>query len=239
MMDPALQEQIMLGVAWYAVFLLSLTLHEAAHAFAALRLGDPTAYHGGQVTLNPVPHIRRSPFGTVIVPLLVFATSGWMIGWASAPYDPVWARRYPRREAIMALAGPLANLLLVLLAGTAIVLGLAMGWFVAPQSVTFGMLTEAASPGLASGAAMVLSILFGLNLLLFVFNLIPLPPLDGSSVITLLMPEETAMRYRDFLAGQPGLALVGLLIAWRLFNPVFDRVFLIALKLLYPGVDYQ
>lgn len=81
-------DQIVLGFTWFVVFLFSTTLHEAGHAFAAYRLGDSTAYEGGQVTLNPWPHIRREPVGMILVPLITFATRGWMIGWASAPYDP-------------------------------------------------------------------------------------------------------------------------------------------------------
>ena len=76
-----------LGLGWYVVFVFSVTCHEAAHAFAAMKLGDKTAYHGGQVTLDPTPHVRRSPFGMVVVPILSFLLGGWMIGWASAPYD--------------------------------------------------------------------------------------------------------------------------------------------------------
>src|SRR6185436_3856232 len=81
------------GLLWYFVFLYSTVCHEAAHAWAALKLGDDTAYQGGQVSLDPVPHIRREPWGMVIVPLITFywnAMAGvtWMMGWASAPYDP-------------------------------------------------------------------------------------------------------------------------------------------------------
>ena len=102
---------------WYAVFLLSLTCHEAAHAFVAWRGGDPTAYEAGQVSLSPWPHIRREPWGTVLIPLITFlmyagSGSAWMMGWASAPYDPSWERRHPRRAALMAAAGPAANLVL-------------------------------------------------------------------------------------------------------------------------------
>ena len=91
---------VALGLAWYAAFLFSTCCHEAAHAWAALRLGDPTAYLGGQVSLDPRPHIVREPIGTVVVPLLTFVlTRQWMMGWASAPYDPAWADRHPRRAA--------------------------------------------------------------------------------------------------------------------------------------------
>ena len=79
------------GLILYAVFLFSTTLHEAAHAWAALKGGDPTAHHGGQVTLAPWPHIRREPFGMVILPLITTAASGWPLGYASVPFDPRWA----------------------------------------------------------------------------------------------------------------------------------------------------
>ena len=128
------------GLLFYAVFLFSITLHEAAHAWAALRLGDATAYHGGQVTLDPRPHIRREPFGMVVLPLLSVAVSGWPFGFASAPYDPHWAMRYPKRAAWMALAGPASNLLLVLLAGIAMRGLMAGGVFAGPGSVRFGHL---------------------------------------------------------------------------------------------------
>ena len=106
-------DQLSLGLAWYAVLVFSLTFHEAAHAWAAQRGGDPTAYLGGQVTLDPRPHMRREPFGTVLVPLLSFSMSGFMIGWASTPFDPRWALEHPRRAAWMSLAGPAANFGLV------------------------------------------------------------------------------------------------------------------------------
>ena len=125
-------ETLSVGLAWFAVFVFSTTLHEAAHSWAALQLGDPTAYHGGQVSLNPLPHIEREPVGMVVIPLISFFMYGWMIGWASAPYDPSWAARHPRRAAWMALAGPAANLLLLLTAGAIIRAGMMMGYFEPP-----------------------------------------------------------------------------------------------------------
>src|SRR3954470_3695906 len=104
------------ALTYFIVFLFSTTLHEAAHAWAALRGGDPTAYRGGQVSLDPIPHIRREPFGMLVLPLLTAVATGWPFGYASAPYDPRWAQRHPRRAALMALAGPAANLSLVLAA---------------------------------------------------------------------------------------------------------------------------
>ncbi len=229
---------ILLGLAWFVVFLFSTTLHEAAHAFLAYRLGDPTAYHGGQVTLNPVPHVRREPFGMVLVPLLSYFLGGWMFGWASAPYDPIWALRHPRRAAWMAAGGPAANLLLVVVAGMLIRVGVAAGYFVPPAVVTFSRVAEATELPGAAGLAVVLSVLFTLNLVLFVFNLLPVPPLDGSGVVQLLMGDDLARRYQVFVR-QPMLAWVGIILAWKFFGPIFSPLHTLALNLLYPGAGYH
>src|SRR5690554_4189785 len=85
-------------VVWYVVFLFSTTFHEFSHAIVAYWGGDKTAHEGGQVSLDPMPHIRRSPFGLVLAPLVTFPLFGWMIGWASAPYDPRWAAAHPKRD---------------------------------------------------------------------------------------------------------------------------------------------
>ena len=231
-----------LGMIWYIVFLFSTTCHEAAHALAAKLGGDPTAFQGGQVSLNPIPHIQREPFGMALVPIASYALGGWMIGWASAPYHPDWERRYPRRAAWMALAGPGANFTLMLLAAAGIRVGVSMGVFRAPQTAIFSHITEAANAGeagsLATFAATFLSVLFLLNLLLGTFNLLPVPPLDGSSGITLLMSERTALRYLEMLK-EPMFRMLGLLAAWWLFGKVFDVIFTLALNALYPGANYS
>jgi len=226
-----------LGLVWFIVFLFSTTLHEAAHAWSALRLGDPTAYHGGQVTLNPLPHIRREPFGMVLVPILTYIMSGWAMGWASAPYDPIWAERYPKRAALMALAGPLANLSLVLCSALAIRVGIASGAFYAPDSVGFSQITASTEPGTLAAVATLLSVMFSLNLILFTFNLLPLPPLDGSSILPLAMSHETAARWRGFIS-QPAMALLGIIVAWKIFGAVYGPLHLLAINLLYPGLQY-
>lgn len=228
-------EILALGVVWYLVFLFSITCHEAAHAFVAYRLGDSTAYHAGQVTLNPWPHIQRSPFGMVLMPLLSFAFSQQMIGWASAPYDPAWALRYPKKSALMSLAGPVSNLILATIAGIALRLGVTNGVFV-PQFSSVSHLVGAAESGALDGVATALSIAFVLNLLLATFNVIPFPPLDGSGVIKLFMSDDTARRYLTFLHEQPLFAMAGLLIAWKLFDPIFPQVLLIALRLVFSGM---
>ncbi|MES2569362.1 MAG: hypothetical protein V4710_04825 [Verrucomicrobiota bacterium] len=86
---------------WYLVFVYSTVCHEAAHAWSAWKLGDSTAYDGGQVSLDPTPHVRREPIGMVVVPIISFIAAHWMMGWASAPYSPQWAERHPRRAVWM------------------------------------------------------------------------------------------------------------------------------------------
>jgi len=232
------QEQLVSGLVYYVVFLFSTTVHEAAHAWAAKLGGDLTAYHGGEVSLDPRPHIQREPFGMVILPLLSTLTTGWPFGYASAPYDPRWAMRHPRRAAWMALAGPASNLALVVLSVIAIRIGVFGGGFFAPDSVEFGFVVGAADGGLWRGTAHFTSIMFSMNLVLACLNILPLPPLDGSAAVILLMRESTALKYQQFLWTNPMLGAVGMLVAWRAFDVVFDPIFLIVVNLIYPGTGY-
>jgi len=222
-----------LGLLWYVVFVFSTVLHEAAHAWAALKLGDDTAARGGQVSLNPWPHIRREPLGMVLVPILSWMAGGWLVGWASAPFNPDWARRFPRHAALMALAGPAANFLLVIGAAWLIRIGIEWQWFEAPLSIASSRLAVATHPGFPAIAATALSVMLSLNLLLFVFNLVPLPPLDGSNVPLLLLPLETAHRYAEFLRA-PWLRLVGIVLASRILGPLFPPVLRLVANLVHP-----
>jgi Zn-dependent protease len=232
-------EPLALGAVWYVIFLLSTTMHESAHAWAALRGGDPTAFHGGQVSLSPLPHIQREPLGTVVVPLASFLLSGWMIGWASAPYDPLWQRRYPHRAAWMALAGPAANLALLLAAAGGIRVGVYLGVFEAPERAPYAHIVAVLPPGgpTLEFLATFLSILLVLNLILFTFNLLPVPPLDGHTGITLFMSEAQALRFLDW--SRQSLSFLGLLVAWVFFRRLFDPVFMLVLNLLYPEAHYR
>jgi Zn-dependent protease len=206
-------ETLAAGPLWYAAFLLSITCHEAAHALAAKWGGDLTAYEAGQVTLNPVPHIQREPFGTVLVPIISFIANGSMFGWASAPFDPHWAIRHPRRAAWMALAGPIANIALAIFAGVLIRL-----------TMHFDLFSE--------GLALFLSILFALNLLLAVFNLIPMPPLDGFSVLGLALPEDITLQLFE-LRANPLFQIVGLLVSIRIVHSLYPPVYAFALHYLH------
>jgi Zn-dependent protease len=234
MNQPIDQQFLMLGVIWYIAFLFSTTCHEGAHALVARLGGDPTAFHGGQVSLNPIPHIRRSPFGMVIVPILSFILPPhWMIGWANAPYDPLWQRAHVRRAAWMALAGPAANFTLVILSAALIRGGIALGIFRVPDTMSFTHITEAVNPGPAGLAAIFLSILFVLNVVLGTFNLLPLPPLDGNTVVTLVMPEAFALRFLDWT--RTGLGFAGILLAWVIYDRIVVTIFRFCVAVLYIG----
>lgn len=232
-------EALIQGLLWFTAFLFSTTVHEAAHALAALRGGDPTAYLGGQVSFSPLPHIRREPIGMLVVPLLTAFTSGWAVGWASTPYDPVWAAHYPRRAAAMAAAGPAGNLLIAAIAFGAIRGGLALSFFESPDHVTLSHLVEAADgAGWLNGLGDVLSVLLVLNLLLFVFNMLPFPPLDGASAIGGVLPERVALVLRGFISN-PVFSILGLFIAWQVFPHVVSPIFSALLTLVHPADRYS
>jgi len=168
-------EDLPLQLTLFAVLLLSLSIHEAAHAWAADKLGDPTARLLGRLTINPVAHI--DPIGTLLLPGIAILTGLPIIGWAKPVPVSFQHLRHPRRDFMyIAAAGPISNVLqAVLIAGAAYLLfpsGLQQGFA--------GML--------------ILQATF-LNLLLALFNLIPVPPLDGGNVIGGLLPERVASAY--------------------------------------------
>lgn len=225
------------AITWYIAFVLSVTLHEAAHALASYLGGDRTAYEGGQVSLDPIPHMRREPFGMVIMPLLSVFSMGWPMGWASTPYDPDWERRYPRRAAWMAAAGPGANLLLAVLALLGLWLGLGIGAFQAPDTIyALGNLVEGSTSFLQNVGGFISKLLI-LNSLLCLFNLIPLPPLDGASVIGLFVSEDLALRLRESMRG--GAAILGLLLAWYLFAEIVGTLWSLLVQLVHPFTGYS
>ena len=219
-MDPA----IATGFIWFVAFLFSTTVHEAMHALVAWKGGDPTAYHGGQVSLSPIPHIKREPIGMLVVPLLTSFTQGWAMGWASAPYDPVWAEHHPKRAALMAAAGPAGNFIIAAIAFVLIKLGLMAGIFAAPASANF--------------SATILSVFLMLNVILGTFNLLPLPPLDGGSVFSIFLPEDLGRKLRD-LQRNGSFSFIGLFVAWRVFPYLTDPIFTTVLRLVHPGSAYE
>jgi Zn-dependent protease len=218
---------------WYVAFLFSTVCHEAAHALVAKWGGDRTAYAGGQVTLDPIPHVKREPFGLIVIPLITLLASkgGSMFGWGSAPFDPFWQIRYPRRAAVMALAGPATNFLIAFVAAVLMQLLIKAGIF---ELARVGLVAAPAG-GLWDGLAVFLRILFILNVILGVFNLLPVPPLDGYSALGLILPESMFLKLLEF-SRSSGFGFFGIFIAYELskvvVGPVVDRavyLFLITL----------
>jgi Zn-dependent protease len=194
----------------FVILVCSLSFHEAAHAWMANRLGDPTARNLGRLTLNPLAHVDW--IGTVLFPLVAMATGAPLIGWAKpVPVDFRYLRS-PRRDfALVAVAGPVSNLVLAVL--LAVVRGLIVS-------------THPLPGGTADMASEILVSAVLLNVLLAVFNMIPVPPLDGSNVAIGLLPPEAG---RLFMAMRPwgfiilyALMLTGIL--WEIVRPVQNLV---------------
>ncbi len=220
---------------WYLVFLFSTTFHEFSHAFLAYKGGDLTAYETGHVTLDPSPHIRRSPIGMVLVPLISYVQLGWMVGFASVPFNAQWGKSHPRRQALMSLAGPLANLLLALIALGAMRGLLAANVFQYAEPGSSAQYVEALRGGARSplnALAMALGVMLKLNVVLFLFNLIPVPPLDGAGVLSGLFPKSLGSLY-ERLGRMPAFELLGLLLAWKVFPYLAGPAFRVVYELLY------
>jgi Zn-dependent protease len=231
----AAMDRILSMAALYLMFVFSTTCHEAAHAFVAKRGGDDTAYSLGHVTLDPIPHIVRSPWGMVIAPIIGIFTLGYPLGWASVPYDQYWGQRHPLRRAIMSLAGPLANFTLAFLAIVVLRVLIESGVFhLSGTGIRAGyvFLNEGVAPNSPLAAAgFLLTYLLVLNVFLGAFNLMPFPPLDGASVAEGVSPRVLGPLY-DRLREIPGHEFLGWIAASQLFrylDPVIDRVVVIGL----------
>ncbi|MDO8664411.1 MAG: site-2 protease family protein [Candidatus Liptonbacteria bacterium] len=172
-----------------AVLIFSVMIHEISHGYVADKLGDPTARLAGRLTLNPKSHI--DPFGSIILPLVLaipalFGQSTFIIGWAKpVPYNPNNLKKPVRDSALIAAAGPMANILI------AAVFGILIRIIVATGNVQAGGVVP---------LIVFFSVIVSLNILLAIFNLVPLPPLDGSKVLFSLLPRgETSFQIITFL----------------------------------------
>jgi Zn-dependent protease len=205
------QQEVVLILFQVVVLVLAFSVHESAHAYVAMKLGDPTAYMMGRVTLNPVKHL--DPWGSVVVPAISLMYGGFLIGWAKP--CPVTLRNFKniRRDDILtSLAGPASNLAMATIALILLVLFKHAG---GAQSIGAAMGMADRIPGIDTTGLplfpVALLLYYGvtINLLLFVFNLFPIPPLDGSHVLRNFLPYEVERLYDRI--GMFGLILIFLL----------------------------
>ncbi|MGH9509440.1 MAG: site-2 protease family protein [Terriglobales bacterium] len=210
------------------VFLFAISVHESAHAWTAWRRGDPTAYMLGRVTLNPVKHI--DPFGTVLLPLFCLISHLPVIGWAKpVPVDPRNFKNEVRDDILTSVAGPVSNFMVA--AGAVLAMGLIA--ILSPEegrivvrSLAGGYLVDTQS--VLMPLALLLYEAMYINVLLGVFNLIPIPPLDGSHVLRHMLSESARRLYDTFgMVGLLLLFLVGGRVVHALVTPVrgfFDAI---------------
>ena len=185
------------------ILIMSVVVHEVSHGFAASYLGDPTARLQGRLTLNPLPHI--DPVGSVLVPLILFFTNaGIMLGWAKpVPVNP-YNLRGKYGEAIVAAAGPLSNIAI---------------------AVLFGLLIRIVGDALPASFLQMAVAVVVINIVLALFNLVPIPPLDGSKVLFAFLPHhlqevrESLERYGFFIV------LIFIVFLWQFLTPLISLVF--------------
>lgn len=211
------------GIA-YLIFLFSTTLHEYGHARVSQIFGSDFAEDEGLVTLDPTPHVVRSPIGMVVMPIVsvFFFNLPWPMGWASVPYDPVWAHRHPRQQALMSLAGPAANFFLA-----------AVAFFAIKVLVGSGALSPELLDGSEGERSVMGALAFGLplmmviNIALGIFNLLPIPPLDGAGVVEGFFPAQMNRAY-EHMRQTPAIGwvlfLLAFVFAWKLILPVINLV---------------
>ncbi|AHF01280.1 peptidase M50 [Thiomicrospira aerophila AL3] len=191
---------------WALPVIFAITLHEAAHGWAAEKLGDKTARMLGRVTLNPIKHI--DPIGTLLVPAALLFFGGFIFGWAKAV--PVSMRNFKRPErdmAVVAIAGPAANLLMAVLWALVLKLGFIL---VGNQPEVGQFLIYSGIAGLS------------INIILMLLNLLPIPPLDGSRLVSAVLPKPLAWQYNRLepfgLFILLGLVVLGV-VSWLLSGP--------------------
>jgi len=187
------------------ILIMSVVVHEVSHGYAALALGDPTAKYQGRLTLNPLPHLDL--VGSIIVPLIGYFAGGFIIGWAKpVPFNPYNLRSAKWGEALVAIAGPLSNISL---------------------AVVFGLIIRFASDYsfFSQSFLNLAGFVVFINIILAIFNLIPIPPLDGSKILFTILPYKW-QAFRQSLE-RYGLILVFIFIFlfWQVMNPIVGFLF--------------
>jgi Zn-dependent protease len=197
------------------ILLFSVVIHELSHGLMALRCGDATAKEMGRITLNPIPHIDL--IGSIIVPLFsLFATGRIFIAWAKpVPVNPLNFRHYRRDDILVSVVGPLSNLVVALFCAICAVV------FVNGSAYVSNHLSPPAMDALNFFVKMFYGGVY-LNIILAVFNLIPIPPLDGSHVVASLLPTRVSDQYRQI--GFFGIFLVILLMRNASFSSFFGSI---------------
>lgn len=179
--------QIILIVCSVLAFIPAIILHEVAHGYVAYKLGDSTAKNQGRLSLNPLKHV--DPFGTVILPAILILSGGPVFGYAKpVPYNPDNFKNKKTGDLLVGLAGPCANLLMALLGALLLYV---MGLFLGPLTSVGDGVTFIVSCIYAA----FLPVFIMVNLYLMFFNLLPIPPLDGSSIIGFLLPSKYLPQY--------------------------------------------
>lgn len=215
-----MSEDNIIKVISVAVLMVAVMIHEIAHGYVALLCGDSTARDAGRLSLNPIRHIDL--VGTIILPVLLAVTgSGVMFGWAKPVPVNVGRCRNPRQAFwLTAIAGPLSNLIQALLGvGLYYIFDAAIGHFGWSKPLEYGIISSL--------------IYISTNIVLMTFNLIPIPPLDGSRVLAILLPEKLAIPYMRL--EQVGFILIFVLLKYDAFDNLLDGVLKGFLRLF--GID--
>lgn len=201
-------------VVWILPVVFAITVHEVAHGWVAKKMGDNTAFMLGRLTINPIKHI--DPLGTLIIPgLMLLSFSGFIFGWAKpVPVDPRYFKNPRRDMALVALAGPVANLLM------------ALGWALLARIGGWIGLEFITLPLIYMGIAGI-----SINLVLALLNLLPIPPLDGSRIITGILPGYWAWQYNRL--EKYGFVILLLLLYTQVIGAVLAYPMYLAQKLFF------
>ncbi len=193
----------MIGIFSIAILIISIIVHEVAHGLAALSQGDPTAKYAGRLTLNPIAHI--DVVGSIIVPFMCYILGGVMFGWAKPVPVNYYNFKNPRfGEFFVSFAGPLSNIIIALICG---------------------LILRFVGMGLPEATIQILATTVLINLVLAIFNLMPVPPLDGSKILFSLLPDSMANFKRSFEQYGMFLTIFFIFFLWKYITPLIYIVF--------------
>lgn len=217
-------------ILYMVALVFSLSLHEAGHAWMSSRFGDDLARSQGRVSLNPVVHV--DPIGTLLFPAIAFFTGAPLLGWARpTPVNPLRWREKRVANFWVSIAGVLGNLIIAIVAGILIRVLLATNVL----SLEGHTLLVASDSDIVLGGVNLLQIFFRLNIGLFVFNLLPIPPLDGSKILSSILPQsfESALESLE----QFGFVLLFIAVFTGVFRAIFGVVMPVAESILFLGAS--